>query len=534
MTCTLGLQRLLAAQLSTVLVVGNLLATVPVAKAADADATFFVRPHCIRTTGDHDDWMFGPIPSPGIIIDTTDSDTTCSKFLDHDEQTLKTNQLKVGDILDIQIVVQNPSKQPISRVRSWLSYDPNYLEGNLIEINSTFSTVTPNEKDFYPEEGYVKMEASTSNGPTDSNIVFARVQFTVKKTNSVGSPISFHDAQVDGHSMILSDDGSGENYILKEEPKVLLVMFETADDGSNTDAENDDTSSDTSTEEDNDSAAEPEPFNFTPPTSTEKPEEPKPESTNVEDASATDTDAEADEKNACVVNTDCTDGVCIQGFCEAVSEKKGDGETCTFNEQCESSICTSGICVPSLSNQIEPEQDTEAQKSAFILLQIQNLRVTTDGSSVYLAWDPLESSFLDGYNIYYGTESGRYIQRKSIGKDESSMTIRSLPLGVTYYFAVRARSQEGDETAFSREVSIEVGNPETASTPLEPVEIQDITPPKNPLDGMLEGEGSEGDGTDIAEVPGETGAETNLLYILLTCAAFGTFLAFRRQLVAIR
>jgi hypothetical protein len=149
---------------------------------------------------------------------------------------------------------------------------------------------------------------------------------------------------------------------------------------------------------------------------------------------------------------------------------------------------------------------------AFTLLQVQGVRVTTDGSSVFLAWDALPSSELAGYNVYYGTVSGRYIQRRTVDKAATSLTIRSLPVGTTYYFAVRAYNGAGEETVFSQEVGVSVGNPRTSTSPLNANSLPTKTPPTG--------------GT----VSGETGMTSVLLFAVLGCAAVGTFIAARRQL----
>src|SRR5262245_40139427 len=48
----------------------------------------------------------------------------CPEFTAIDARTLKTSQLKIGDILDIDIVVQDIGTAKITTVRSWINYDP--------------------------------------------------------------------------------------------------------------------------------------------------------------------------------------------------------------------------------------------------------------------------------------------------------------------------------------------------------------------------------------------------------------------------
>lgn len=350
--------------------------------AAEADATFSLHPHCIEREGETDDWIFGPIPSPGIVVETRQASTRCTSFDVKDPQTLQTPALSIGDTLDIDVVIDNPSAQHIKRARAWLSYDPNMLEGVSIDINETFSLVTPDERAFSESEGYVKMEASAEDsGPNTKKVLFARLTFRVIETNPIGTPITFHDAQPSGHTVIMTAQGDEEAYIQKEEPGVLLVRFATEnilDDGS------------------------------------------------------------------CVRDEDCEEHVCIAGVCQeppapptptptptptpvpTPTPLLPNGAVCSENSECQSTICSTGICVP----QVDPTPPIAqtSDRTTFSLLQIRNVRVTTDGTSVFLAWDPLQSSLLKAYNIYYGTTSGRYIQRRTIDKSETSITIRSFPL----------------------------------------------------------------------------------------------------------
>lgn len=149
--------------------------------------------------------------------------------------------------------------------------------------------------------------------------------------------------------------------------------------------------------------------------------------------------------------------------------------------------------------------------TVFTMLQIQGLRVTTEGSSVFLAWDPLPSAELVGYNVYYGTTTGQYIQRRGVDSAATTLTIRALPVGTTYYFAVRGVNGRNQETEFSQEVGISVGNPRTSTSPLTANSIPKGTPDTN--------------GT----VAGETGVSSVLLVLLIISAATGTVLAYRRQ-----
>jgi hypothetical protein len=173
-----------------------------------------------------------------------------------------------------------------------------------------------------------------------------------------------------------------------------------------------------------------------------------------------------------------------------------------------SSSCNQGICgtKPTASS-----VSSFAGQTAFAILQVRNVRLTTQGGTVYLAWDPLVSSQLKSYNVYYGATSGRYIQRKTASKDDKMAEIRALPEGTTYYFAVRAVSITDEESAFSQEVAIEVGNAKTSTSPLKGNIISQTKPIKT----------------------SDTGLPSGLALILLVSAVTGTLFASRRQAVAL-
>ena len=481
--------------------------------AAEQDATFTLRPHCAQIEGDDDDsWLFGPIPSPGTVAETRggEGSVRCSLFEVLDPLTLKTGALRKGDILDIDVVIDNPSKQPISRVRAWLSYDPNLLEGESIEIHKAFPVVTPNEKDFSPSEGYAKMEASTGNNTiTDARIVFARIQLRVKETNAFGTPINFHDVQPSGHTVIMVKEAENESTIIKEEPGVLLVTFATGD--ANPEPEPT-TPTSTSDPDSIDNIFD------TMPTTPQTTQEAQPEADPVPEPIAQTEELEEDP-NACVRDEDCGGGICTAGTCEEKPALLPNGANCFTDTDCESGLCGSGVCIPNIS-ETEDTASTD-DRTAFSLLQIRNLRVTTDGTSAFLAWDPLVASQLKGYSVYFSKTSGRYNHRRTIDEIDNSLTIRSLTEGKRYYFAVRALSDNNEESAFSREVSIVIGDPDSSSAPLLAGTINS-GPGRNPVASFTDTNSSQA-------VPGETGLPSALALFLVGSAVIGTSFASRRQ-----
>ena len=155
----------------------------------------------------------------------------------------------------------------------------------------------------------------------------------------------------------------------------------------------------------------------------------------------------------------------------------------------------------------------------FSLLRPQGLRLTTKNDEVYLMWSPLNDPAVIGYNVYYNTISGRYINRRTLGKQVTNVTISALPVGQRYFFAVTAYSADQRETDYSNEASIIIGDPTTSTSPLTITPTTPSEPPKDPVN-VLDGAGS---GT-----PAQTGMPISLAIGI--CALIGVAFLLRRRL----
>lgn len=74
------------------------------------------------------------------------------------------------------------------------------------------------------------------------------------------------------------------------------------------------------------------------------------------------------------------------------------------------------------------------------------------GRNVVLEWNPSVSADVAGYYVYYGTASSNYSCKLDAG-NASSITISNLACGITYYFAATAYDANGNESAFSSEIT---------------------------------------------------------------------------------
>lgn len=375
------------------------------AAQTNPDVTFELRPHCEQTIED-------PL-------------NPCPEFEVRDPLSRQTDPLSVGDTIDMDLILHNPSAFPVRRFRAWIGYDSTILEGTSLELSSTFPVPTPGEDAFSVADNYIKVSGSSETGITGTTIVLARMRMTVVAASTLGTVLSFYDAT--GTSTSHTGAFTGE-----DETEVNVASV-------------------------------------------------------------------------------------VQGSLAVRLAESASASSAL------SSVTTTGSTASSSQASRSPESSSASSSlpvlpSIFTQLQVQGLRVTTEGSSVFLAWNPLPSAEIVGYNLYYGTISGRYLQRRSVHQEAQTLTIRALPVGQTYYFAVRAVSASAQESDFSQEVAVTVGNPATSTSPLS---------------GSLIAEGPQGQSPSTdGSISGESGPGTWVALLVLTSAVAGTVLAARRQWTA--
>lgn len=89
-------------------------------------------------------------------------------------------------------------------------------------------------------------------------------------------------------------------------------------------------------------------------------------------------------------------------------------------------------------------------KKLFVILFVL-LTYTAYAGDVKLKWTKTTSTAATGYKVYYGTASRTYTTIIPIGNVDT-YTVQGLADG-TYFFAVTARDDLGNESGFSNEVS---------------------------------------------------------------------------------
>jgi hypothetical protein len=81
---------------------------------------------------------------------------------------------------------------------------------------------------------------------------------------------------------------------------------------------------------------------------------------------------------------------------------------------------------------------------------------TAYAESATLSWDAVYAPDLEGYVVYWGTTSINYDECQAVG-DITSFEITGLEPGQTYYLAVTAMDLAGQESDFSDEIYVVVG-----------------------------------------------------------------------------
>ncbi len=390
---------------------------------------------------------------------TSEDRTTCPAFEVANGSSIKTGKLAAGDILDLDVVVSGPEFGSVRSVRSWLTYEPSVLEYRSVELTKELPSPSAGEQTADAVGNVVKIGGSTDSGLSGNNVAVARVTFRVLSTTQ-DAVISFNDFQADGtgHTSVNGPRGAG--------------------------AQN--------------QGALPDPpcissiigCRGTPQAML-----------SIEPSTLTVTLAEA----AGIVPT-ATAAQLVTGSSSSTSGAAASSSSVASTADTSSSAAAT----------------TTTGDSTFGILQVQGVKVTTRDTMVFIGWNELRSAGIKGYNVYYSTVSGRYIQRHSVPKTETSLTLRNLPPDTTYYFAVRAVNAQDQESVFSQEVSVMVGRPETASVSLtaqQTIGLDDDTPEGNPMEihgGRV--------------IRGETGMSDILFMVFGVSALIGTAFAFRRQM----
>ena len=462
------------------IIVGIMLTVATVASAQNSKVGFSYAPDCeVEITKDEDtkNDIFGNDKIgniEGMINPGNEhADFTCT-FPVKNPGTMETPELKPGEPFTLNLTIPNPAQASISKASIWLNYDPKVLTCESVTMGTMLPLISPGMEDCYPDEGLVKMEASAEEGsePNNTLLKFASVILTpLDRSTATSSPLSFYGIGKETNIYTLKD-GKESSILNPDDLSTLLINM--LRDGDNSESED---SNDDNNESENDNSN--------------------------------------NDNNSAGDNSDN-------------NSPKENGTTCSKDKECVSGICEKNICIEGIENM------PKVTNSEWLSITPTRLRVTSEGTAAMLAWDPLAVAGVKGYNLYYGETSGKYLHRRTIAAKDNTHIVRGLPLGRTVYFALRAVNANGDETGFSQEVSVTIGDPSTSTAPLVlNVGVTGKDPaPNNPIQpsGPLQGSLTQGGGQVVVAVPGETGLTSTMLWLILGGAIAGTLLALKRQI----
>ncbi len=393
----------------------------------------------------------------------------CPEYAVADAEHFTTGQLAAGDIVDIDVLVRGSDYASVRSVRSWIKYDPKVLEARSVEMTSAISSPTPGEQNIEKSTGLIKIGGSSSNGFTSADTRVARVTFRVMETTT-DTELSFHG---------YNDVGTGQTGVNGKKSSNSPL----------------------------DQGALP----------------PAPCFNNILGCGDIATPLLSGQPGKLTVklSAPALQGSILTAQAAEVSSSSSSSSSAFVNWE----VQQTGGGVANMSSSVTTSSSSSAssltgQDSTFGILQVQDVRVTTKDDLIFLGWQALKSAELAGYNVYYGTISGRYIQRRSLPATSTSLVLRDLVPGTTYYLAVRAVNTQNQESVFSQEVSVTVGKPETATSPMTKLPLDSGAVGGNPIETR--------GGTTIK---GETGSASVFAWLLAGSALIGTAFAFRRQLV---
>ena len=107
-------------------------------------------------------------------------------------------------------------------------------------------------------------------------------------------------------------------------------------------------------------------------------------------------------------------------------------------------------------------KETKYLKASFICIFLMVvIPAWVYGAIVRVSWEEDVGSDVAGYSVYYGTSSMTYTQSLDVGSGINSIEIGDLDEGYPYYFAVTAYDSEGNESAYSEEVSVFIPGEDT-------------------------------------------------------------------------
>ena len=127
------------------------------------------------------------------------------------------------------------------------------------------------------------------------------------------------------------------------------------------------------------------------------------------------------------------------------------GTTTTETDSISASVSTAGLAAGSYNTAITVTASGSSNSPQTIPVTLTLTMPSTTGTAT-LTWDANVETTLAGYKVYMGTQSGIYGTPIRVG-NTTTYTVGNLTGGRTYYFAVTALDNDGNESLYSTEVT---------------------------------------------------------------------------------
>lgn len=130
-----------------------------------------------------------------------------------------------GDTVTVNIALSNPAQKPVTSAQTWLSYDPNKLEGVQIDAaSSDFDLVAPYDNTFNNEQGLVMIGRGSSARLFGKTLQVAEVKFKrLTDETAFVDAYDYHD-DLNGHSSVNTViDGFPYNILIEPDTPALII-----------------------------------------------------------------------------------------------------------------------------------------------------------------------------------------------------------------------------------------------------------------------------------------------------------------------
>ncbi len=136
-------------------------------------------------------------------------------------------QKEVENQMKLSIYLDNPEEKPITSVQSWLTFNPELLQGLEVEVDeSDFVLPAPYENGFDNKNGLLKVGRSAQGSVSDKKLLVAEVYFQPLRSGVAMVDVYDYKMDLSGRAsanMVL--DGVPYNLLMKPDVPAIVMEF---------------------------------------------------------------------------------------------------------------------------------------------------------------------------------------------------------------------------------------------------------------------------------------------------------------------